>query len=72
MTYDGSYGSGMLRGDAIVLCTCQVSAFEHPGDLLTLLKRCGCGVVDLGGRQRKKPNLMYRTGGKGYVWAKES
>ena len=64
MTYDGSYWGGMLTGDVILLCTCQVSAFDHPGDLLTLLKRCDCGVVDLGGRKRKSLNLMYRTGEK--------
>ena len=58
MTCDGSYESGMLRGDVIVLCICQVSAFDHPGDLLTLLKRCGCGVFDPGGRKRKRLSFM--------------
>jgi hypothetical protein len=50
-----------------------------------LLRRYGCGLVDVGGRKRKKsriearkvfmlcPNLMYRAGQKkGHVWAKES
>jgi len=48
-----------------------------PRDLLTLLRRCGCGVVDVGGRKREKPdqskekrafmpclNSMYRQGKK--------
>jgi len=34
-----------------------------PGHLLTLLRRLSCGLVDVGGRKRKKAGLKQRKKG---------